>query len=120
MYAVGLSLLMLVPGTLVSTESVVGPLVRSRDFGSEDSLALVPWTLLVANAVWAAVGALAVPPLLAALDRRPVPPADRDPGEPGGTPMVLEVVDSEDRRHPAVPVPGDDGPVDPSVWSRRA
>ncbi|MCX4753253.1 hypothetical protein [Kitasatospora purpeofusca] len=119
-YAVGLSLLMLVPGTLVSTESVVGPLVRSRDFGSEDSLALVPWTLLVANAVWAAVGALAVPPLLAALDRRPAPPADRDPGEPGGTPMVLEVVDSEDRRHPAGPVPGDDGPVDPSVWSRRA
>ncbi|MFD9063660.1 hypothetical protein ACFVZ3_19330 [Kitasatospora purpeofusca] len=119
-YAVGLSLLMLVPGTLVSTESVVGPLVRSRDFGSEDSLALVPWTLLVANAVWAAVGALAVPALLAALDRRPAPPADRDPEEPGGTPMVLEVVDSEDRRHPAGPAAEEDGPVDPSVWSRRS
>ncbi|SDT74648.1 hypothetical protein SAMN05216371_4767 [Streptomyces sp. TLI_053] len=123
-YAVGLSLLMLVAGTLVSTESVVGPLLRSRDFGSEDSLSLVPWTLLVANAVWAAVGALAVPPLLAALDRPSAPPADRDPGEPGAesagvTPMVLEVVDSEDGRRPAAPVPEDGGPVDPSVWSRR-
>ncbi|MFB8236335.1 hypothetical protein ACFC58_07250 [Kitasatospora purpeofusca] len=118
-YAVGLSLLMLVSGTLVSTESVLGPFGRSRESGFEDSLALVPWTLLVANAVWAAVGALAVPPLLAARDRRPAPPADRGPGEPGGTPMVLEVVGSEDGRHPAGPAPEDDGPVDPSVWSRR-
>ncbi|WP_328956473.1 hypothetical protein [Kitasatospora purpeofusca] len=123
-YAVGLSLLMLVPGALVSTESVLGPLGRSRESGLEDSLALVPWTLLVANAVWAAVGALAVPPLLAARDRRPALPADRGPGEPGaesagGTPVVLEVVGSEDGRRPAWPEPEDDGPVDPSVWSRR-
>ncbi|KOV20845.1 hypothetical protein ADK60_25865 [Streptomyces sp. XY431] len=123
-YAVGLSLLMLVSGTLVSTESVLDPFGRSRESGFEDSLGLVPWTLLVANAVWAAVGALALPPLLAARDRRPAPPADRGPGEPGAesagaTPMVLEVVGSEDGRAPAGPAPEDDGPVDPSVWSRR-
>ncbi|MDY0814718.1 hypothetical protein SM793_25320, partial [Kitasatospora purpeofusca] len=111
-YAVGLSLLMLVAGALVSTESVLGPLGRSRESGLENSLALAPWTVLAANAVWAAVGALAVPPLLAARDRRPAPPADRGPGEPGaesagGRPTVLEVVGPEDGRHPAGSEPED-------------
>ncbi|WP_406089828.1 hypothetical protein [Kitasatospora purpeofusca] len=132
-YAVGLSLLMLVSGTLVSTESVLGTLGGSRESGFEDSFALVPWTLLVANAVWAAVGALVVPPLLAGRDRRPAPPVPGEPGaesagEPavlevlevvGGRPTVLEVVGPEDGRHPVRPAPEDDGPEDPSVWSRR-
>ncbi|MEV0187722.1 hypothetical protein AB0I39_04215 [Kitasatospora purpeofusca] len=123
-YAVGLSLLMLVPGTLVSAESMFGTFGGPPEPGFEYSLGLVPWTLLVANVVWAVVGALVVPPLLAARDRQPTPAdrapaADRHPAEPGGTPVVLEVVGSEDGRRPAGPVPEDDGPVDPSVWSRR-
>ncbi|WP_149030439.1 hypothetical protein [Kitasatospora sp. MBT66] len=118
-YAVGLSLLMLVSGTLASVESAFGMFGGPREPGFEYSLALVPWTLLLANAVWAVVGALVVPPLLVARDRQPAPPADRDPGEPGATPVVLEVVGSEDVRRPAAPAPEDDGPVDPSVWSRR-
>ncbi|MFE6749277.1 hypothetical protein ACFVGM_25775 [Kitasatospora purpeofusca] len=123
-YAVGLSLLMLVPGTLVSAESMFGMYSGPWGPGFEYSLGLVPWTLLVANAVWAVVGALVVPPLLAARDRQPVPAdrvpaADRRPAAPGGTPVVLEVVGSEDGRRPAGPVLEDDGPVDPSVWSRR-
>ncbi|MFJ8432679.1 hypothetical protein ACIQ9P_15415 [Kitasatospora sp. NPDC094019] len=132
-YAVGLSLLTLLSGTVVST----GTGYRGvRMSGFDDAFGLVPWTLLVASAVWAAVGALAVPALLAARDRRPEPPADRGAGESGAdagarsvvrpgaeavgpTPMPLEVVGSEDGRRPARPEPEDGGPVDPTVWSRR-
>ncbi len=135
-YAAGLSLLMLVAGMLVSTTSVFVRGGTGRDSGFENTLSLVPWTLLVANAVWAAVGALAVPPLLAARDRRSAAPADpADPGpDPGsgasgaeftdGTPMVVEVIDSADGQRSGPPptggAPDGDGPVDPSVWSRRA
>ncbi|MFC5667435.1 hypothetical protein ACFP3U_31260 [Kitasatospora misakiensis] len=135
-YAVGLSLLMLVAGVLLSTESVLGLGGRSRDTGFENSLSLVPWTLLVANAVWAAVGALAVPPLLAARDRRTAAGAVADPGPaaPGaefadGTPMVVEVISSADGQRSTGhgptggarggDAPDGDGPADPSVWSRR-
>ncbi|WP_405004881.1 hypothetical protein OHV13_11855 [Kitasatospora purpeofusca] len=129
-YAVGLSLLMLVSGTLVSTESVLGTLGRSRESGFEDSLALVPWTLLVANAVWAAVGALALPPLLAAVRGRPEregPYGDGSygdgPQDGAAGPMVSEVIGSHE-----VPVPRTGGPAgaapeaeaDPSVWRRQS
>ncbi|MFE7564014.1 hypothetical protein [Kitasatospora sp. NPDC057500] len=128
-YTVGLSLLMLVSGMLDSSEATVHYLGRSRAAGFESSVALVPWTLLVANAVWAAVGALAVPPLLAARDRRARTTPDEapaPPGEefPGGAPTVPEVVVSDvigsgGGPRPAERRPEDDGPVDPSVWSRR-
>ncbi|MER6363071.1 hypothetical protein [Kitasatospora sp. NPDC001527] len=142
-YAAGLSLLMLVSGMLSSSQTTVRYLGRSRDTGFESALSLVPWTLLVANALWAAVGALAVPPLLAALDRRKQPPSAAVPAQPdgeftGGAPggpeaLVPEVTVSEvtgvdvigsgDGRgpgeRPAGRRPEDEGPVDPSVWSRR-
>ncbi|MFF8771609.1 hypothetical protein [Kitasatospora sp. NPDC015120] len=132
-YAVGLSLLMAVSGLLSSSKATVRYLGRSQDTGFESTLSLVPWTLLVANLVWAAAGALAVPPLLAARDRRartsPSPSPSSSPegspagvpaqpeGEHPGAPVVSEVIGSGDTRPDAGPV--DDGPVDPGVWSRR-
>ncbi|MFD0347818.1 hypothetical protein ACFQ0M_20990 [Kitasatospora aburaviensis] len=67
LYAVGLSLLMSVAGSLVSSGSTATYGGRTSDGGSEESIGLVLLTLLAANAVWAAVGALALPPLLTAV-----------------------------------------------------
>ncbi|WP_327677786.1 hypothetical protein [Kitasatospora sp. NBC_00458] len=69
-YAVALSLLMLVSGALLTSFSSVPYVGSVREVGYEYGVALVPGTLLVANAVWAGVGALAVPPLLAAVRGR--------------------------------------------------
>ncbi|GAA1392755.1 hypothetical protein GCM10009639_24900 [Kitasatospora putterlickiae] len=131
-YAVALSLLMLVSGMLTSSEATVRYLGRSRDAGFESAVSLVPWTLLVANAVWAAVGALAVPPLLAARDHRARTPEGATPAPsgaeyPAGAPVVSEVIVSEvsdvvgsgGEPRSAGRRPEDDDPVDPSVWSRR-
>ncbi|MER7702678.1 hypothetical protein ABTX81_07260 [Kitasatospora sp. NPDC097605] len=122
-YAVGLSLLMVVSGMLSSSRSTVHYLGRSQDTGFESTLSLVPWTLLAANLVWAAVGALALPPLLAARDRRPATPPAEVPAQPEGefpgAPVLSEVIGSGDGPKPAGGRPEDDDPVDPSVWSRR-
>ncbi|MFB7472109.1 hypothetical protein [Kitasatospora sp. NPDC056184] len=123
-YAVGLSLLMPVSGMLSSSKATVRVLGRSQDTGFEAALSLVPWTLLAANAVWAAVGALALPPLLAARDRRVQAPSAKLPAQsegeyPAGGPVVSEVIGSGGGPRPAERRPEDEGPVDPSVWSRR-
>ncbi|MEV6972996.1 hypothetical protein [Kitasatospora sp. NPDC093806] len=138
-YAAGLTLLMTVAGALTSSDAALSYLSSTRHSLSEEAVSLAPWSALVANAVWAAVGALALPPLLAARDRRPgtlpepPPDPDRAPdrapdggwseagvnevsqvGEVGEVGPVADVVGSgEARRTDAA------DPVDPSVWSRR-
>ncbi|MFB6892728.1 hypothetical protein ACFCX4_25830 [Kitasatospora sp. NPDC056327] len=135
-HTVVLSLLMTVSGLLISATSVVRYLGENRDIGYETEVSLVPWTLLAANALWAAAGALALPPLLAARDRREPPVAEVPAQEPtddgpfagpvaAGMPpsgpgtAAVEVIGSGDGRRGTGWRPGDDGPEDPGVWSRR-
>ncbi|MET8697711.1 hypothetical protein ABZW10_02360 [Kitasatospora sp. NPDC004723] len=126
-YGVGLSLLTVVSGMLSSSRATARNLGLGEDAEFETALSLVPWTLLVANLVWAAVGALVVPPLLAARDGRTQAPSAKVPAQsgrdlpdfPDGTPVVSEVIGSGDTQWSAARRPEDDGPVDPGVWSRR-
>ncbi|WP_033821325.1 hypothetical protein, partial [Kitasatospora sp. MBT63] len=87
--------------------------------GSESTLALVVLTVLVANLLWAAFGALALPPLLTAARGRPAGPADQpqqpwepqaaQPGAQPGAPQevadapLLVVVPAQPDRPPVVP-----------------
>ncbi|MEU1505186.1 hypothetical protein [Kitasatospora sp. NPDC005748] len=147
-YAAGLSLLMAIAGAVVSTSSTTTYSGRQREFGAEYAVGLAFATVLAVNVIWAAVGALAVPPLLAATGggrvqavpgaapqdapyqgapapaRTPqeaviAPEADLRPG-------VSEVIGSHEEP-PATPSggvpparsPGEDEPVDPSVWRKQ-
>ncbi|MEU1287291.1 hypothetical protein [Kitasatospora sp. NPDC005856] len=79
LYAGALTLLMAVAGArLVETTSMTGWSEAGRmEFSQESSVGLVFLGTLVANAVWALVGALLVPPLLVAV-------RDRGAGAPSG------------------------------------
>ncbi|MFI9332285.1 hypothetical protein ACIGZJ_32740 [Kitasatospora sp. NPDC052868] len=144
-YAVGLTLLMTVAGVLVTTTSSGSGAFSGRgESGREFSVGLVFATVLAANVVWAAIGALAVPPALVAL-RGGGPAAAAPGGIPGqGAPYgsgpeayqpgpvaadtpavgVGEVIGSHETppSGPAAPpaerAPGEDTP-DPSVWRKQ-
>ncbi|MFJ3791813.1 hypothetical protein [Kitasatospora sp. NPDC090091] len=147
-HAVGLTLLMTVAGALVSSGATSTYSGRSRDLGQEYSAGLLFGTVLAANAVWAAVGALALPPLLTAVRGgapggpvAAVPPQGGPPDAaglaPGSAPAsapghvaepfapglgVSEVIGShgEDPTPPAAPPAGQaDTPSDPSVWRKH-
>ncbi|MGV9267044.1 hypothetical protein ACWDRR_20555 [Kitasatospora sp. NPDC003701] len=163
-YAAGLSLLMAIAGALLSTSSTTTYFGRQRELGHEYSVGLVLATLLAANVIWAAVGALAVPPLLAAAGRggavgppraaapdlsyqpqgapyQGAPAPGRAPQDAGQAPEpavptgVSEVIGSHEEppprpavgvppaegpgRVPAARPPGEDDPVDPSVWRKQ-
>lgn len=160
-YAAGLSLLMAIAGAVLSTSSTTSYFGRQRELDHAYSVGLVFATLLAANVIWAAVGALAVPPLLAAArgGREVGPPgaapqdvsyqgapspgrapqeagAAPEPSVPSGVPSgVSEVIGSYEEppprpaagvppaegrgRVPAARPPGEDDPVDPSVWRKQ-
>ncbi|MEU6233950.1 hypothetical protein [Kitasatospora sp. NPDC047058] len=148
--ATGFTLLMTVAGFVATTGGSDGAGRSSRsDAVREFSAGLDFGTLLAADVVWAAVGALAVPPLLAAVFRTPagvpagaVPPQGGPSGgavlaggapEPGAAagpylpgqgagPVVGDVVGSGEAPLPpgaAAPGAGAEPPVDPSVWRKQ-
>ncbi|MFE2723696.1 hypothetical protein [Kitasatospora sp. NPDC059327] len=145
-HAAALSLLMPIAGAVLSTGSTATYLGRRQELGHEYAVGLVFPTLLLANVVWAAIGALAVPPLLAAVGSRPVagPPGVPPPlpyqgaaPSPAGVPReagpepavpvgVSEVIGSYEEPPsfpgggvPAARPPGEDDQVDPSVWRKQ-
>ncbi|MFD0272517.1 hypothetical protein ACFVHB_01250 [Kitasatospora sp. NPDC127111] len=102
--AAGFTLLMTVAGFAATTSAPGGGGWGSRsDAGREFSAGLAFGTLLAANVVWVAVGALAVPPLLAAVLRTPA-------GAPAGVPAGV----------PAGAVPPQGGPSDGVVLAGGA
>ncbi|MET9400327.1 hypothetical protein [Kitasatospora sp. NPDC002965] len=116
-YAAGLSLLMLVSGVLVSSGSTARYLGTVREVGYEYGVALVPGTLLVANAVWAAIGALAVPLVLAAARGRSAQggPYGAVPAQAGPGAVGFGAFGPESAPEPFVPGPSDgSGPSGPS------
>ncbi|WP_406199424.1 hypothetical protein OH807_16870 [Kitasatospora sp. NBC_01560] len=149
--AVGLTLLMAVAGLLVTgtSGSQGGGWSSSVQVDRTFSVGLVFGTQLVANAVWAAIGALAVPPLLAAVLRvRSGGPSVAVPPEPGpdgsaafgagapapgdaaaasvpaqgAGPLVSDVVGSGEEAPSAGATPsqaGDGAAADPSVWRKE-
>ncbi|MFD4398101.1 hypothetical protein [Kitasatospora sp. NPDC058478] len=149
-HAVALTALMAVGGALMTTSTssaVAGwdTFTNQTEVSRDTSINLGFASVLVANLVWAAIGALLVPPLLAAVrgrgavareDAYGAPPygavphgAVPPPGAPyeaGPEPQpyapgagVGDVVGSDDA--PLVPPPGASAeePVDPSVWRKQ-
>ncbi|MFF2043248.1 hypothetical protein ACFVVX_22785 [Kitasatospora sp. NPDC058170] len=145
-YAAGLTLLMAVAGFLATTTSSGSGTWSGRgDSGREFSVSLAFATVLAANVIWAAVGALAVPPALAALRRGgpgatapgtvPAQGAPYGPGPEAYGPgqvvadppvaVVGEVIGSHEAPPASGPAvvsaerpPGEDTP-DPSVWRKQ-
>ncbi|MFJ7275931.1 hypothetical protein [Kitasatospora sp. NPDC098663] len=144
-HAVALTALMAVGGALMTTSTpsaVAGwdTFANRTALSRDTSIDLGFASVLVADLVWAAIGALLVPPLLAAVrgrgavareDAYGAPPygAVPSPGAPyeaGPEPQpyasgagVGDVVGSDDV--PLVPPPGapTEEPVDPSVWRKQ-
>ncbi|GGV10064.1 hypothetical protein GCM10010495_24010 [Kitasatospora herbaricolor] len=85
-HGVALSLLILLAGAVLTTEGTGAGSVASRIGGEKSSVGLAFGGVLAANLLWAAAGALALPPLLAMLGvRRPA----AGPGVPAtGAPVV--------------------------------